>query len=157
MKLILLSRWDWLAISAVILAGVLLLLLGAQHVCWVGGTDLEIECIVTDALTGEPIKGASIHVTSKGGFCDEGKKQEFSLVTNADGSVKRLAKGCMCSGTSGVGVNTYFVHLPSWRYQASADGYISSEWTQLDVPENVSQVQRGKPAATLAISIQLTK
>jgi hypothetical protein len=128
-----------------------------QQIYWVGHTDLEIECIVTDALTGDPIKGALIHVRSEGGLCAEREEQQFELKTDANGSVKRLIKDCMCFGTRGRNIDTYFVHLPWWFYQVRANSYHPSEWTELNIPQNVRQVQRGKPAATLVVPIQLQR
>jgi hypothetical protein len=124
---------------------------------WVGYTRLEIECVVTDAGTGEPIRGATILVHSEGGLCGERDKQRFALVTGPDGVVKRLCEDCMCFGTTGWGVDTYFVHLPCWLYQVTADGYAPTEWAWLDVPENARRVRRGEPAAKLVLRIELAK
>jgi hypothetical protein len=147
--------WFFLAGSLILVA--LVLVPAMEPIHWVGGTDLEIEFIVTDAVTGRPINGATIKVKSQGGFCPEGGKPRFSLVTDADGSVKRLCKDCMCFGTSGWNIDTYAVHLPWWFYQVTAEGYSPTQWTELDVPENDRQVQRGKPAAKLVIRIKLEK
>jgi hypothetical protein len=157
MRIFSLSPGQWLILAGILVVLGLLLVPSTHRVHWVGGTDLEIECIVTDAATGEPIKGATIKVQSEGGLCAEREKQEFSLVTDAEGSVKRLYRDCMCSGTRGWNIDTYVVHLPWWLYQVRADSYSPTEWTQLDVPENVRQVKRGKPAAKLVVRIKLER
>jgi hypothetical protein len=144
-------------IFGVLLVLGLLLIPPRERFKWVGVTDLEIECVVTDAVTGEPLKGATVQVRSEGGLWAERDEQQFSLVTDAGGSVKRLCKECLCFGTSGRNIDTYFVHLPWWYYQATAPGYAPSEWTYLDTPENVRQVQRGKPAAKLVVRTELKK
>jgi hypothetical protein len=123
----------------------------------VGSTDLEVEFVVLDEVTGTPIPGARLDIQSEGGFCDEGKRQEFRLVSGLDGRAKRLCKECMCFGTSGWKINTYVVHLPCWFYHASADGYNSSDKAELDVQDNVRRVQRAKPAARLVIKVLLQK
>lgn len=151
------SWTQWLILAAILIAGVGLLLPSTQRVRWVGSTDLEIEFVVTDALTQEPINGATVDVHSDGGFCAEREKDRFALVTDGDGSVKRLLKGCMCFGTSGWNIDTFVVHLPWWFYQVSADGYSVAAWTELDIPANVRKVQRGSPAARLVMSIKLDK
>jgi hypothetical protein len=144
-----------LAVSAGI-AVVLLLAPLVPRIYWVGATDLEIECVVIDAITGQPIKQASIHVESEGGFCAESEKGDFVLITDANGSAKRLVKECMSYGTSGWNIDTYFVHLPWWRYQVKAEGYSPTDWRGLDVPENMSRVKRGHPA-TLIVETTLRK
>jgi hypothetical protein len=151
------SWWNWVGIAAIVVVAVLLLLPAVQRVHWVGGTDLEIQCIVKDATTGAPIQGATIEVKSQGGLCAESEKGDFVLVTDAIGSVKRLVKDCMCFGTSGWNIDTYVVHLPWWFYRVKAEGYVESDWMELDVPGNIRRVQRGKPAATLVLEINLRK
>jgi hypothetical protein len=146
-----------LVLAAIVVVLGMLLLPAIQRAHWVGSTDLEIEYIVTDAVTGELIKGATITVHAEGGDCAEREKQRFSLVTDATGSVNRLCKGCMCFGTSGWNIDTYVVHLPWWYYQVTAEGYSTTAWTELDVIENVRNVLRGNPAAKLVVPIMLTK
>jgi hypothetical protein len=148
----------WLILGAILIALGLLLIPAMQTVAWVGHTNLEVEFVVTDADTGQPIKGATIHVQAEeGGFCEEREKQQFSLVTNEEGTAKRLCKHCMCFGTSGWNIDTFAVHLPWWFYRVTAESYAPTELTELDVPENVHQVQRTKPAAKLVVPISLVK
>jgi hypothetical protein len=126
-----------------------------QRFYWVGNTDIEIEFLVTDALTGETIQGATIQVRVEGEECGGKKKEQFNLVTGANGSVKRLVRNCMSFGTVGDNIDTFAMHLPLWSYQVSRDGYIPSEWKVLDDMEYAGKVQRGTPAATLLIQIPL--
>lgn len=151
-----LGQWIVLDLIAVIL---LLLIWAAffQTVSWVGGTDLEVELSVVDAATGNPVPGAAIDVHSEGGFYEEREPQDFALVTGPDGRARRLCRQCMCFGTSGWNIDTYFVHLPWWHYRVSARGYHPTEQAELDVPANRRKVRRGKPAATLRVKVPLEK
>lgn len=140
----------FVAVPAILLAPAL------DTAAWVGMTELEIEFIVTDAATGAPVKGAIVHVKQEeGGFCER-EKGEFELATDANGSAKRSVKQCMCYGKSGWNIDTFAVHFPSWSYQVSANGYATSEWAWLHGgAEDVGQVRRGSPAATVAVQKRL--
>ena len=148
---------EWLFLAGILVLIGLLLVPAKQTIKWVGGTDLEIECVVTDAVTRQPIQGATIQVQSSGDLCGDKDPLQFSLVTDTGGSVKRLYKNCLTCGTSGPNIDTFSVSLPWWLYQVTADGYSPSEWTELRVPENVRQVQRGHPTTKLVVAIRLEK
>jgi hypothetical protein len=151
------SWWIWVGLAGTVGIAGLFLIPAPLRIHWVGFTDLEIECFVKDAGNGAPIQGATIRVKSQGGLCAESENGDFALVTDANGSVKRLVKDCMCYGTSGWNIDTYFVHLPEWVYQVKAEGYCESEWTGLNVAENVRRVERGRPAAILVVETDLKK
>lgn len=157
MRVLRLSRGQWLVVGLILVIVALLVLPAAQTIHWVGYTDLEIEFVVTDAETDIPVPAATVYVHSEGGFYAERERQDFELTTNEVGTVTRLCKDCMCFGTSGWNIDTYVVHLPDWYYRVSAPGYVESALTALDVLENVQQVQRGKPAARLVVQVRLEK
>jgi hypothetical protein len=72
-------RW-WVRILFVLIA-LPLLVWGYDRyrlIKWVGGTDLEVEFVVTDVESGDPIPEARIEVHSEGEFFAEDYKQEFS-------------------------------------------------------------------------------
>lgn len=106
MRIASLSLAKWLILAGILVGIALLLVPATQRIHWVGFTDLEIEFLVTDAVTENPIPGAPIKVQSEGGLCAEREKQRFSLVTDSDRSVRRLSPGCMCFGTSGWIIDT---------------------------------------------------
>jgi hypothetical protein len=154
----------WISRSSIARSSVVLLIIAVviaviqplfQRVYWVGFTDLEITINVTDARTDQPIQGATIHVESGGGFCDHGEKSSFRLVVDEAGDASKMCASCMCFGTSGWNIDTHVVHLPDWRYRVSAEGYKDIDYTSLDIPENVRNVRRGKPAATLLVLVQM--
>ena len=131
-----------------------------QTIYWVGSTDLEVEFVVTDAVTGGPIPGARVEVQSEGGFYEERDKQEFALVAGADGVARKECRRSMCFGTqSGLRfTNTFVVHLPWWRYRVVADGYDPTEWADLDVLELRRQVRRAGPGkSNLVVPVSLHK
>jgi hypothetical protein len=118
-----------------------------QMIHWVGGTDLEVVFVVTDADSGSPIPGAEIKVWSEGGFYEGPDKGEFALLAGARGEARKVCRDSMCFGTrSGLGfTDTYVVHLPFWHFRVVAPGHEPSEWVDLDVLEYRRQVQRAGP------------
>lgn len=142
------SRRRWFTLSG--FAVIPLLALGYDRLStihWVGGTDLEVEFIITDRRTGLPIDNASIFVRSEGGLSGERDETDFTLTTGVDGTVRRVCHECMCFGSrSGLRfTDTYVVHVPRWDFRVSAQGYDTSNFVFLDVPEYVRQVQRVGP------------
>jgi hypothetical protein len=153
-----LSRWEWLVVGLIAVVLVLLALPAVQKVHWVGGTDLEVEFVMTDAATGEPVPKAGVEIHSEGGFYEEREPRDFRLVAGPDGRVSYLCRNSMCFGTSGFFTDTFVVHLPWWRFQGLADGYEPGGWTELDVPEYIRQARRAGPGkAKLVVAVTLHK
>lgn len=152
-------RKTFITVSLMI-AGLCLLLKFAQPGAWVGVSDLEIECIVTDAETGQPIPGAVVDVEqAKGGFlsCDC-KEEKFSLTMDANGSVKRMYERCTTTGTERFFMSSFHIRPPEWNYRAIAQGYTPSEWNELARDNGIlPHVKRGPPFARLLVPIKLTK
>ena len=138
-------RWFWLlGLFAIPLAA-----LGFDRVvrvCWVGYTDLEIEFIVTEADTRQPIRGAEITVLSEGGFYSEREEKQFKLETDHEGRARRVCHDSMCFGTqSGLCLtDTYVVHLPGWYIQVSAPGYRPSKWVSVNT--RLTDIESQRPA-----------
>ncbi len=119
---------------------------------WVGDTDLEVDFVVTDEATGQPVEGAAIVVQS-----DEGKG--FSLATDRNGLAHRICLQSMYMGQrSGIfRTETFVVDLPWSNVQVSASGYATS---QLDFPQIVayqSQATRLRAGSTLTIRVPLNE
>jgi hypothetical protein len=131
-----------------------------QLIYWVGGTDLEVEFVVTDAATGEPVEAAEIGILSEGGFYRERDEKQFALRTDREGVARRVCHDGMCFGTqSGLRfTDTYHVHLPWWFFRVSAPGYEGMEPVYLDEPEYVRQVRRvGPRAAKVVVKVRIRK
>lgn len=125
---------------------------------WVGGTDLEVEFVVTDAESGDPIPNAQVKIHSEGGVYSERDVQDFVLVANQDGKVRKECAESMCFGSqSRLGlIDTFAVHLPWWYFWVVAEGYESSAPIELDVPENIRQARRVGPGkAKLVVPVSL--
>src|SRR5713101_7461193 len=74
---------QWVVVSLIIVVLLLMYLLPAFNtIHWVGSTDLEIDYLVLDNADGRPIPGATVEIHSEGGFYEEDKPQDFSLVTD---------------------------------------------------------------------------
>ncbi len=131
-----------------------------QTVDWVGLTDLEIEFVLTEAGSRTPIPGARVEVWSEGGFHAEDYPQEFVLAADSAGIARTECRHSMCCGTrSGLGLtDTLAVHLPWWRFRASAPSFEPSAWVPLDVVESQRRVHRTGPGkAKLVVPVALPR
>ena len=114
-------------------------------------TDLEVVFVVVDGVTGEPIEGAAVAVTSGGGWYAEEDRQRdadgFTLLTDAGGSAHRVCrKNWVNVNRSGLGFTTRRqAYMPFWMASASAPGYCSSE------PISVSSRSRSNAVKLVAI------
>ena len=111
-------------------------------IAWVGAKDLEISFIVSEAGSGQPVPFAKIDVNSRGGCSGEPDEQAFLLMTDSKGNARRMCR-CMSAGRlSRLRLtDTYSVRLPGWTVSASAPGYRSSEWIEIDTTERVREWQ----------------
>src|SRR4051794_20826931 len=50
----------------------------SQTIKWVGGADLSVEFVVTDADSGQPIPNARVNIFCEGGFYD-GAEEDFKV------------------------------------------------------------------------------
>lgn len=129
-----------------------------QTIQWVGSTDLEVEFVLREVGTGNPIPGARVEIQSEGGFYEERDKQAFALSADTQGMARKECRNSMCFGTrSGLRfTDTFAVHLPWWRFRVSAPGFESSEWIDLDVFEFRRRAHRTSPGkAKLRVAVSL--
>jgi hypothetical protein len=153
------SWWKWLLVLGLIP----LLVLGwdrVQMICWVGHTDLEIEFVVVDGDSDQPVPGARIDLYSVGRSYDYQDGEQFHLLADAVGVARKECLGTMCSGTqSGLRfTDTYVVHLPCWLFRVSAQGFEQTEWVELDTCEYYRQAQRVGPCkARLVVQVALRR
>lgn len=123
---------------------------------WVGHADLRVRFAVVNAATGEPIPGAKVHIQAeRGGFCAECEAREFTLTTDTDGCADELCTSCMSFGSRSLWEDTWFIHLPWWRFHVTADGYEPMPATILDQPEYMKLAERGYPTAQLTVPVRL--
>lgn len=128
-------------------------------VAWVGYTNLQAEFVVLDAETGRPVPAATIDFRTEGGgfCCEDGEKNRYSMESDSSGRLLRTWTQCMCFGTKSLWKDSFFVHLPWLWFQASAPGYVASEWTYLDNRPYIREVKRGNGCATLTVVIRIRK
>ena len=134
-----------------------------QGVYWVGDRDLEVTFVVTDAETDQPIAGAEIDVQKgrEGAFCSD-CDGPFKLITDAQGSSRRICKNCMCYGYSGGQPlfrrkDTFSSHTPDWVFRVSSPGHEKSDPIYIGEPEFRRTIQRGDQFATMEVSIKLRR
>ena len=153
------SSLEWIVAGLIAILVVLLVLPATQKkVHWVGSTDLEVEFVVTDTATSEPISNARIEIRSEGGFYEEREPRDFHLVSEPDGHVSYSCRNSMCFGTSGLFTDAFAVHLPWWRFRVVADGYTPTEWVYLDEPNYRRQARRaGRGKAKLVVPVAVHK
>src|SRR6266487_4248331 len=97
-----------LCVIGILVVLTLLYLVVAMETHWVGRTDLTVEFVVTDAETGEPIRGADISIQSYGGLNADGhrlqetnrEKEELKLTTDEAGTARYVCRDSMSFGTS---------------------------------------------------------
>jgi hypothetical protein len=148
---------EWFVIGLIAVVLLLLFLPSTQTIDWVGATDLEIEFAVLEAMTSDPVPGATIKIHSEGGLYEERDPRDFALVAGPDGRAVHVCRNCMCSGRSGPKIDTFGVSLPRWLYQVSAPGYETTGKINLESRENHRNVQRGHPTSKLVVCISLQK
>jgi len=137
---------------------VLIGLVAVPNVKWVGSTDLQVEFAVTNAITGEPIPGATVDIRSEGGFHEEREPSEFRLVADSDGRAMHVCPKSMCFGTRGLITDTFVVHLPFWWFRVSAPGYEPTALTYIDEPEDRRVAKRDGPGrAKLIVPVSLRR
>ncbi len=150
-------RWVILLIGVAITAVVSVLFL-FPDVVWVGHTDLNVEFVVTDAASGQPVPDAQIEIQSEGGFYEDKATQEFSLVTDGEGSAKKVCRNSMCFGRRSrlFLTNTFVVHLPWWHFRAVKEDFEPTQRIYLDVPDYIKQAHRtGSGTSKLVVLISL--
>ncbi|WP_148227188.1 carboxypeptidase regulatory-like domain-containing protein [Planctopirus limnophila] len=125
---------------------------------WVGHADLRVRFAVVDAATGEPIPGAMVHIRAeRGGLCADCEAREFTLTTDRNGHAEELVTQCLTFGSRSHWENTWFIHLPSWRFQITADGFESLPATTLSESEYMQLAERGYPTAQLTVPVKLRR
>lgn len=133
-----------LLICAVSCAAVVIVF--SPAVAWVGRTDVNVQFIVADTDSEQPIANATIYIRAEsGGFCEDREPGEFTLTTDRNGVAYHISRQCVCFGSKGTFKDTFGIHLPNWWCRASASGYIDSKPVYLDVPDNKKCIQRGTP------------
>lgn len=128
---------------------------------WVGGTDLEVEFLLREAGTENPIPGVRVEIKefqSEDGFYEERDKRAIVLSSDGRGVARKECRNSMCFGTrSGLGfTDTFAVHLPWWWFRVVAPGFESSEWLDLHEFEFRNRAQRtssGKAKWSVLVSL----
>lgn len=122
-------------ILAVSVFGAVWLVDRSQMMDWVGETNLDVVFRVTDAITNDPIAGATLNVTAE---FSEGLPSDFfrsptdhmyhaEFTTDSSGRVEIRCDGVTCFGTKSflLYTNTYHVCKPDWLVDGDASGYQS--------------------------------
>ncbi|MBA4032640.1 MAG: hypothetical protein C0478_17370 [Planctomyces sp.] len=123
---------------------------------WVGHADLRVRFAVVDAATGEPIPGAKVHIQAeRGGLCAECAAREFTLTSDNDGHAEELCTSCLSFGSRSLFENTWFIHLPWWRFHVTAEGYEPMAAANFNQPEYMQLAERGYPTAHLTVPVRL--
>ncbi len=111
------------------LCALVVFLIDAPTVLWVGRTDLTVEFVVTDAATGQPIEGADVSIHSYGGFYAERGEMDLLLKADSRGAARYVCRDNMCCGAESTlrFTDTFSAHLPEWSAVVKARGYVSTE------------------------------
>jgi hypothetical protein len=143
--------YRWVEIAIIIAIGFViacLLIPTIQVAVWVGSRDVEFTIQVVDSDTHQPIPGAKVHQ-----FDSEARKQ-CHQISDAAGQVQ-FVENLLCSGKSGLFVNTMSVRLPERLIWAEAIGYLRSD--QMSFFDFRQMVRHHKRSSELTITIELKK
>jgi hypothetical protein len=140
-------RWWLLGLAAVLLMAVVYE--RTTRYLWSGVTDLEIEVVVTDADTGQPVEAAEV-------FLYLGSGESDTLSTDRNGIVRRTTYTNTGGAMSPLRTtDTRTVDL-RFRVQVSAPGYEPSP--VIDLKSYQGQVQRTGPRSDkLVVPVRLRK
>jgi hypothetical protein len=147
-----------MAVVAVVLGIVAALPPLAHSIKWVGRTDLEVQFVIIDASTGQPVPNANVFVRAEPGTLYESNdSREFTITTNNIGQAKHLCRNRRSWGSESAFEDTFAVELPSWWFHVTATGYVDTAPAYLDALENRRAVKRGTSIATIEVRIPLQK
>lgn len=127
-------------------------------VAWVGRTDLEIEFLITDSISGKAVSNARVDLGSPRELPEESQPDQPSLITDDDGRARTICRNCVCSGRRNrlLQLDTFVIDLPAWQFQVIADGFEHSKRIELDVAHYVQRVVRSqKVGAKLVVPVSL--
>lgn len=125
---------------------------------WVGSTDLEVEFVVTERLSGDPVPNAVIEIHSEGGFYAEREPRDFKLTTDSDGVATYVCKENMCSGSKGLFIDTFSVPSPEWTVQVAAKGYEPTDSEPIQTLQSPRMAKRtGVRKSKLTVPIALVR
>jgi hypothetical protein len=122
-----------------------------------GQTVVEVEFLVTDAETGEPIPNATVEVRGQVAETDDGAQEgEVRLATDASGMARYHCR-CTWYGERGWLKSSFLLLLPGWLFQASAPGYEPSQEMKFTHEQGrQSRRHNGGHAFTVPIPLQKT-
>lgn len=128
----------------------------------IGSKDLDVDFLVTDADSGQPIHNAEIMIRSEGGLYDgseEDSKRPFKLRTDANGKFRRVCRNNIWTWFHSRWrfTDVYCVFLPNWFLEVSAAGYETSGVVNLH-DDYDGKTERAAPARDrLLVSVPLRK
>lgn len=134
----------------------------SQTMKWVGVTNLDLDFLVIDADTQDPIPNARVEIFSNGGFYDGGDEEDqktFDLRTDATGVARRRCGNNRCIGTQSrlLFTDTYHVYTPMWRVRALALGHEPSPWVWLYDEYRGKAIHEALQSDRLVVEISLKK
>lgn len=132
----------------------------ATNVKWVGTADLEVDFVIIDAETGQPIPDAMIYVREEQGVGKNRQINSFTIAGDGNGHAKRVSTDCMSFGSRGAFEDIFAIRPPSWRFFATAAEYANSDPEDLldrSPPQPKKRSQRVRPHETITISVRLHK
>jgi hypothetical protein len=127
----------------------------------VGFTNLDVDFVVKDEITNEPVNLARIEIISDGGFYDGARNVtgKMDLEADATGLANRRLRGVMFTDSeSRLGITrSYHVRIPYWRVRATATGYHDGPWIDLTEQYTGKTQHEGPQFDRLTVRIPLKK
>ena len=158
MKRFFVHRWKPLACIATPII-IWLAIRACQTTYFVGSTQLELEILLKDADTHQPLSEAALQVL--GYPAPENSKQlgrdAYSIRAAADGSVK-FQMACGTTGHISGFERSWHVNPPYWSIRGVAPGYFSEDWNSLyNIVEEALPVQSLDGITRVTVVLPLRK
>jgi hypothetical protein len=146
-----------LVVVAIAVGTILLGIAGSMRVLeGHGHTEVEVEFLVSDAETGEPVPGATVEVSGPGLEAGEGSQEgEVRLVTDEGGMARRRCR-CTWYAERGWLKSSFVIILPGWLFRASAPGYEPTKEKQF-TEEQGRQTRRQDGGRAFTVPVALHK
>src|SRR5262245_27049461 len=118
-----------------------------------GKTNLTIEFLITDEVTGMPIPQATINVTGYTSF-QRSEREEFQFITTASGQAFSKPIPVMTDEGQRLWRSWSYANPPDWAYHISAEGYETTE------PQSIwecPQRKTGSQSHVLTVSVAMKR
>jgi hypothetical protein len=141
----------WAVLLALVLAcgGLYLFVETVKTTLWIGSRDVELQFVVVDKGTGQPIEGATISLY--GGYESD---PPLTLHTGLDGTAKKVVT-CRSGGRETLFTSSSHVSFGNWGLEITKDGYRGTG--RLELAQFTGESRDGDDATPPPIRVELKR